>query len=191
MAKLTGDDAMKRPFLVGPRLYLRAFEESDITEEYLGWLNDPEVTRYLGVGKFPETPATVRKYLERFAGATTDFIYAIVERGSGDHIGTVTLNGIQWLNRTVETGLVIGRKDLWGKGYAFEAWSLVIEYALVRLGLRRVTAGSVVDNKGSIAVLRRLGFQEEGRLRQAVFVNGQYLDVVRFGLLRDEFHKLP
>lgn len=57
---------MRRPFLVGERLYLRLLEESDVGEEYIGWLNDPDVTRYLpSTGKFPSTPETLRKYLGR------------------------------------------------------------------------------------------------------------------------------
>ncbi len=58
---------MRKPFLVGERLYLRFPEECDIGEEYLGWLNDQEVTRYLETGKFPATYQGIRRYLEHLA----------------------------------------------------------------------------------------------------------------------------
>ena len=57
---------MYRPFLIGPRLYLRVLEEADISEDYISWLNDPEVTRYLGTGRYPSTPEMVSSYLNKF-----------------------------------------------------------------------------------------------------------------------------
>lgn len=184
-----GQKEMQRPFLVGQKLLLRPLEESDVSEEYVGWLNDQEVTRYLETGKFPATLETVRKYLERFQGSATDVILAIVDRGTGQHIGNVTLNHINWVHRTADTGLMIGRKDFWGKGYAFEAWSLIIEYALQRLGLRKIVAGVVDGNAASLATLQKLGFQIEGRLRAEHWVDGEFRDALRLGLLRDEFYK--
>ncbi|MBI3954328.1 MAG: GNAT family N-acetyltransferase [Chloroflexi bacterium] len=184
-----GQKEMQRPFLVGQKLLLRPLEESDVSEEYVGWLNDQEVTRYLETGKFPATLETVRKYLERFQGSATDVILAIVDRGTGQHVGNVTLNHINWVHRTADTGLMIGRKDFWGKGYAFEAWSLIIEYALQRLGLRKIVAGVVDGNAASLATLQKLGFQIEGRLRAEHWVDGEFRDALRLGLLRDEFYK--
>lgn len=63
-AREAGEEAlsqMRRPFLAGRRLYLRLLEESDTSEDYLGWLNDGKVTRYLGgpTGRLPATPDTL------------------------------------------------------------------------------------------------------------------------------------
>ena len=180
---------MYRPFLVGEKVYLRALEESDISEEFLNWLNDLEVTRYLETGKFPSTPASVQDYLKRFQASTTDLGFAIVDRETEQHIGNVTLNRINWIHRTADTGLMIGRKDFWGKGLAFESWSLMIEYAFNRLSLRKIIAGALVDNVASVKVLKKLGFKEEGVFRQEAFVDGKYLDGIRMGIFREEFHK--
>lgn len=180
---------MRRAFLIGERLYLRVLEDADIREEYLSWLNDTEVTRYLGVGKFPSTPETLRKYVENLRSSMTDLIFAIVDRETEQHIGNVTLNRIDWIHRTADTGLMIGQKDFWGKGYAFEVWSLLIDYAFQRLGLRKIIAGAVADNVASIVTLEKLGFKVEGRLREEYFIEGEYRDGVRLGLLREEFSK--
>ena len=107
---------MRQPFLVGERLYLRLLEESDIGEDYLSWLNDAEVTRYLETGKFPATPSAIRRYVERFQDSTTDLLLAIVDRETDQHVGNVTLNKINWIHRTADTGLMIGQKEFWGKG---------------------------------------------------------------------------
>ena len=179
-------ESMQHPILIGQRLYLRPLEESDIGEDYVGWLNDFDVTRYLETGVFPSTAESIRQYLDRFQDSTTDIIFAIVDCETGQHIGNVTLNRIDWVHRTADTGLMIGRKEFWGKGYATEAWSLVVGHAFQRLGLRKITAGVVDDNKASLTALQKVGFQIEGRLRDGVWCDGQFRDKLLMGLQRDE-----
>jgi RimJ/RimL family protein N-acetyltransferase len=172
---------------VGERLYLRALDEGDVNDEYLGWLNDPEVTRYLESGKYPTTLAELRAFVQRFAESRDHLLFAIVDRASDAHVGNVTLNHINRIHRTADTGLMLGRKDFWGKGYAREAWALVIDYAFHRLNLRKVVAGVVAGNTASLATLRGLGFQVEGTLRGEIYVDGGYRDGIRLGLFREEF----
>lgn len=178
---------IKQGFLQGEKLYLRPFVARDLTDDYLAWLHDPEVNRYLQTGRFPVTKADLKEYFERFKHGKENLLFAIVDRKTDQHIGNVTLNHIDWTHRTADTGLVIGRKEFWGKGYAYEAWFLVIGYALRRLGLRKLIAGAVERNKSSVEVLKKLGFRVEGTLRQEFYLDGEYLDVLRFGLLAEEF----
>ena len=180
---------MKQPCLIGRKLVLRPFEPLDIGEEYLRWLNDPEVTRYLGVGKEPVTMESVRQYVERFQNSTTDLLFAIIDRQTNRHIGNVTLNHIHRVHGTADTGMMIGNKEFWGKGYAFEAWVLLMDYAFSQLGLRKIIAGAVAGHQGSLSVLRRIGFREEGVLREEFFLEGRYLDTVRLGLFEPEFRE--
>ena len=82
---------------------------------------------------------------------------------------------------------MIGRRDFWGKGYAFEAWSLLLEYAFRRLGLRKIIAAVVDGNGASFKTLQKLGFQVEGRFRAQFWVDGEYRDQIFLGLFSDEF----
>jgi len=179
---------VRRAFLTGEKLYLRHLEEADLTEEYIGWLHDPDVTRYLTTGLFPTTPEALRAYLRRFE-AGDDLVLAIVDKATDLHVGNVTRNHVHRVHRTADTGLMIGRKEVWGRGYAFEAWSLLIEHAFERLNLRKIVAGVLADNVASHRVLLRLGFQQEGWLRADRFADGAYRDNVLLGMFRDEFHK--
>ena len=178
---------MKRPFLVGQHLYLRAVDYDDVTDDYLGWLNDPEVTRYMTSGAFPATHETLRAYIQRFEGSSTDILLAIVDRETDQHVGTVTLNHINWIFRSADTGLMIGRREFWGRGYALESWSLICDHAFRRLNLHKIVAAVAAANTRSVAVLQKLGFQVEGTMRSEVIIDGEYADGVRLGLLRNEF----
>jgi RimJ/RimL family protein N-acetyltransferase len=178
---------MSQAFLVGERLYLRPLEEADAGADYVSWLHDPEVTRWLETGRWPTSVDGLRAWIRRFADSRTDLAFAIVDRASEAHVGNVTLNHVHPVHRTADTGLMLGRKDFWGKGYARDAWSLVVDYGFRRLNLRKIVAGVVAGNEASLAVLRSLGFQVEGTLRRDVWADGDYRDVVRLGLFRDEF----
>lgn len=176
--------------LVGRNLVLRPFEESDIDERYLSWLADREVVRYLEVGHSRIDRASAVRYLARFR-ESQDEIYLIVERASGRSIGTVTLNGVEHVHRTADTGLLIGERDRWGLGYASQAWTLIIAHAFAELRLRKVIAGVCSGHERSLAVLLRLGFKLEGRLRGQCLVDGEHIDTLRMGMFQDEFVPHP
>ncbi len=86
---------------------------------------------------------------------------------------------------------MIGDKIFWGKGYAYEAWGLILAYAFRRLGLRRITAGVAEGNEASITVLQKLGFQIEGCQRAEYWIDNRYRDRFMLGLLLDEFRSPP
>lgn len=180
---------MKCPFLVGTKCFLRPLEESDLTEEYVSWLNDPEITRYLGRGRFPVTREDLRASVARFGASPSDLLLAIVDRATEQHIGNVALNRINWVHRNADTGLVIGRKEFWGKGYATEAWRLLLGHAFGQLNLHKVIATVVAGHDSSQAALEKLGFQVEGRCREEFYREGKYHDYIRLGLLAADFER--
>ncbi len=182
---------MKSPFLVGKKCYLRPFEESDLHDDYAAWFNDPAITRYLGMGKFPVSREGLRLSLDRFRNSTSDILLAIIDAKTETHIGNVALNRINWVHRTADTGLVIGRKEFWGKGYATEAWALLVRYAFDTLNLHKVIATVVGGHDSSQAALERIGFKVEGRCREEFYVDGEYHDYIRLGLLRGDLAPKP
>jgi RimJ/RimL family protein N-acetyltransferase len=77
--------------------------------------------------------------------------------------------------------------DEWSNGYATAAGRLLADHAFDELGLHRLTASTFVTNDASRRVLDRLGFTEEGVDRSAAFVDGEWVDEVRYGLLAEEW----
>ena len=171
--------------LTGPRVALRPFEAQDLTPRYVGWLNDPEVTRYLEVGKRPVTREEAAAYVRQFLDGSAGRLFAIIDQATGRHIGNVTLNRIDRRRGTANTGLMIGERSFWGRGYATEAWSLLLAYAFTTLGLGAITAGAVVGHDASIRTLRRLGFKLESTVHLAGV--GFSWDTYRFSLRLADF----
>ena len=177
----------KVEFVRGSHVYLRPLEREDLTERYLGWLNDPEVTRYMETGIFPSTRQDLETFYQGIIGSKDQVILALLENKSDQHIGNVKLGPIHWVHRRTTFGILIGDKDFWGKGLGEEATRLTVEYGFRRLNLRRIDLGVFADHESAVRCYEKVGFKIEGRLRQDLFCDGEYKDRLWMGLLRSEY----
>ena len=170
--------------LEGALVRLEPFDVTHVTDEYVSWLNDPEVYRYLGT-KFGQTRASAQRYVESIT--PPNLLCRILETASNRHVGNIALHQMHPIHRTAELGILIGPPEARGKGLGRDACRLLIAFAFDHLNLHKITAGTVVDNVGMKQVFLRLGFQIEGTLAQHFYLDGAYHDIYRFGLLRDGF----
>jgi len=179
---------MRRPFLIGERIYFRVLEESDITDDYIGWLDNPEIANHLkATGQFPTTATNTKKWLEKFHDSTTNLAFAIVDKSTDQHIGNITLYGIKWIPRRGEIGLMMGREAPSLQEYGTEVLSLLADYAFQRLGLNKVVHSSIADDIHRLQIAKNVGFREEVVFREQVYRDGQYHNLVIYGLLNNDF----
>ncbi len=171
----------------GPQVYLRPLERTDLGENYLAWLNDPEVTRYMETGTFPTTVEDLDRFYQEVTGSRSQVILAVVDKKSGRHIGNVKLGPIHWVHRRATFGILIGDKKFWGKGIGAEATRLAVEYGFYRLNLRRIDLGVFAEHESAVRSYEKVGFKVEGRFRQDMFQEGKYSDRLWMGLLRSEY----
>jgi len=111
---------------------------------------------------------------------------SVIHRANGGCVGRVGLRGLDWPHRKVESLSYWIDPRYWREGLATEASYFLCRAAFRHLGLRRIGSQALDRNFASLRVLRRLGFVEEGLERQAVCVRGSCMDMVWFGLLKDE-----
>jgi RimJ/RimL family protein N-acetyltransferase len=177
--------------LKGKHVLLRPIRRTDIAY-FLKWFNDPEVLQYLTM-YLPMTEMAEEKWIEELAnraGSTANFVIEAVGESSNQLIGSIGLHNINHKDQVAEFGIAIGEKDLWSKGYGTEATRLLIEYGFKQLNLHRISSSVFAFNERSFRMHKKVGSQEEGRLRQADFKNGRFHDRVIFGLLREEWEAL-
>ena len=144
------------------------------------WLIDPVVNMYLMSGLQAPKSEDLWDYSQIGLFLTISIPH---ERW----IGNIRLHEINKEQRTAELGIMIGDKAEWGKGYATEACTILLNHAFQKMNLNRVGIGVVELNKAGIALWTKLGFKEEGRLREAFWVDGLPRDVIRMGLLQREW----
>ncbi|MCI0577819.1 MAG: GNAT family N-acetyltransferase [Chloroflexi bacterium] len=178
---------MTTPYIAGRQVYLRPLEQEDINERYLGWLNDPEVNRYLETGVFPYTQAELEQFYQQVTGSRDQVILAIVDKESDRHIGNVKLGPIHWVHRRATFGILVGEKQFWHKGVGTEATRLMVAYGFFRLNLRRIDLGVYAEHEAAVRAYEKVGFRVEGRFREAMFHEGRYKDHLWMGLLRSEY----
>lgn len=180
---------MSIPFLTGEKVMLRSIEASDLTPEYRDWFNDAEVCAYNSHHRFPNYGQDMDAYYNDVIQSKHNLILAICDITSKKHIGNIALENIDALNQSAEFAIVIGDTSFWGKGIGGEATRLIIRHGFEELNLHRIYCGTAEDNLGLQKLAISVGFKEEGRLRDDFFKGGTFKDIIRYGLLREEFKK--
>jgi ribosomal-protein-alanine N-acetyltransferase len=117
-----------------------------------------------------------------------NIVFVIIDKASGKAIGAVGVHRIDEKNRSAEIGYWLGR-PYWGKGIVVEAVNRVVEYLFRERKLQRVFARVWHPNTRSARVLEKAGFTFEGRLRRDTFRNRRWMDVLVFGLLKEEWSR--
>jgi [ribosomal protein S5]-alanine N-acetyltransferase len=135
-------------------------------------------------------PARMLRRTLREYRADEHLSLSVVLGPTGACIGRVGLRGIDWKWRKVESLSYWLDPSCWSLGLTTEASWYLCHAAFERLGMRRIGSQALDRNPASQSVLRRLGFVEEGRERASVCVRGRCMDMILFGLLRDELRPL-
>lgn len=161
-------------FLLGPE---------DVTEEYVGWLNDPQIAQYLE-SRFTEHDVDgTRQFVTDQRAHPGVLFFGIHSKALGRHIGNIKLGPISRQHETGDIGIMIGARDAWGRGIATRAIRLVSNIAQGQLGLRKVTAGCYASNVGSERAFERAGFAIEGRRPAQFLLDGKPEDMILMGRL--------
>jgi diamine N-acetyltransferase len=173
--------------IVGQRVRLRRIERDDLPR-FVAWLNDPEVRDHLAL-YHPMGLADEERWFEdqlRLEPALRPLCIEAQEGGLWVPIGSLGLHQVDWKHRWGELGIVIGDKAWWGRGFGTDAVRTFVDWCFDELNLNRFFLRVFESNERARHVYRKLGFRDEGRLRQDRFHAGRYEDTVVMGILRDE-----
>ncbi|WP_255151576.1 GNAT family N-acetyltransferase [Halorarius halobius] len=146
-------------------------------------VNDPAVRAGLG-SHASHNEQEEREWVESLGGEEVHLLACV----DGDPVGTFGLNDVNEVWGTTELGYMI-LPDHWGNGYATDAAALICGHAFDERRLAKVYAHVYETNPASARVLEKVGFEQEGLLRQHAFVDGERVDVERYGLLADELER--
>ncbi len=173
-------------FIAGERCYLRPLVRDDLAGNWQRWFNDAEVTRHLYRGVFPTTTEGLAAFYEEVVQSQNDLVLGICASSDEVHVGNVGLHRIDWVNRSAEFGIVIGEREYWGRGIGAEATRLIVQHGFRRLNLNRIWLGVFADHTAASDMYRKVGFRDEGRLREAVLREGAAQDTLVMSILASE-----
>jgi RimJ/RimL family protein N-acetyltransferase len=170
------------------KVYLRAFESQDLDLLHK-WHNDDEINMVTGGRKFFISKERERKWLEDKMLNDRDQLYcAICIAESLKMIGFTSLNEIDYVSRkAVWGGIAIGDSTERGKGYAKSASILLFNHGFNELNLNKIYGRWLASNEGSIILGKKLGFKQDGILREELFKGNKFHDIIVMSLLKSEF----
>ncbi|MGQ8874900.1 GNAT family N-acetyltransferase [Paenibacillus sp. TSA_86.1] len=147
------------------RLHLRQMKESDSAELFQVW-SDPEVARFMNISPFSDEQQAL-EMIQLLANLTEDkqaIRFSIIEKQSGAILGSCGYNSLDFEQARAEIGYDLA-KAYWGKGYATEAVTALLDHGYTSLGIHRLEAKVNPHNVNSIKLLEKLVFTREGTLR--------------------------
>lgn len=181
--RIESDNKIK--FVLSP--FCDIYKNPKISSNYNLWFNNPEITKYNSHGLFPYKPDADINEILNDKSRIVWAIVAIQNPNTVDteyiHIGNISLQKIDMINRSAEIACLIGEKEYWGKGIMTWALQQLINHGTKNLGLNRIWSGTAWINRGMIRVFEKLGFEQEGIFSQGMYLNGAFVDVVAFAYL--------
>jgi len=173
---------MRDIFLEGEKVILTPMEEEDA--EYIRQMeNDPDVRYALFLYK-PLTRESAENKVREMISSPDIFMFMIMEKESGQKIGQTGLVRIDFVSRAAVFYIAIHHKASRSKGFGTEATRLMVDYAFHTLNLNRIQLHVNSENIPAVHIYKKLGFEIEGTLRQAMYHDGKYCDFYVMGKTR-------
>ena len=97
----------------GERIFLRRLTEEDASEDYVRWMNDPEINQYLESRFYTQTIESTKAFI-RSVTNDNNYQFGIFDKATGRHIGNIKLGGINFHDKSADIGFLIGEKSFWG-----------------------------------------------------------------------------
>lgn len=173
-----------------PQLILRPITKQDV-QSIFTIFSDSETMRYWSsppIQKTQEADELVEHSMTNNQNQQA-LCLGLEYQNTAQLIGTCTLFSIHQASRRAELGYILNR-DYWGRGLMQEALNAFINFAFTSLNLHRIEADIDPRNHASKHLLKRLGFNKEGFLRERWIVNGEISDTELYGLLDHEWQSL-
>ncbi|WP_405154558.1 GNAT family N-acetyltransferase [Paenibacillus sp. FSL K6-0108] len=165
------------------RLHLRKMKVSDSPSLFTVW-SDPDVTKFMNVSCFTdvEQAKEMIHLLDDLSRDRKAIRFSIIKKESNEIIGSCGYNFLDFDNLKAEIGYDLA-KSSWGRGYASEAVSCLVDHGFSSLKLNRVEAKVDPENVNSIKLLQKLCFTFEGTLREYERVDGKFNDLHMYSRL--------
>ena len=171
--------------MLGELVRLRAMEPSD-AEALWRWNHDPQVMRWMQ-DDYPQSLAQVTKWLtERDRNEHGDLLLGVEVQADDQLIGLVRLHEAEPELGIATLDIYLGEKESWGRGYATDTVRTICRYGFDKMRLHKITLTVVTENEPAWRAYRKVGFVQEGRLREVFRRDGRWYDEYVMGLLEGE-----
>jgi RimJ/RimL family protein N-acetyltransferase len=171
--------------LVGKKCYLSPIDVNDV-EKFTEWLNDMEILTNIQLYSGIISLENEKNFLSNLS---KDHNYSIIDLETEKLIGNCGFLDIDYVNQTAETGIFIGNKNYWNRGYGTEALSLLVDYGFKALNFHNIMLRVYEFNERGIKCYEKIGFKQIGKRREALHRNLARYNVIYMDILANEFYE--
>lgn len=164
---------------------LRRPEPKDVDALYF-YRNDPRVASLLGGFNRGYTKNDLVEWIEHHRKTRTDLVWIIAD-AEDNCVGHCGLYQIDFRNGTAETAICIAPEGIRSKGLGSGIVQAIVNYAFQHMNLRRISARYLETNLRSAQTAEKIGFVREGVDREAEYRDGNYVNMIRMALLKNEW----
>ena len=173
-------------FKPSPRIELQKFTYEDITDEYLNWLYDQRVIKYLEVRNSDRSVDAIKNWVNSFDDVSA-YLWKIVDVFESKTVGTASLHSINAFHKRASYGYMIGDLDYWDGLTAYSACCITFDFAFSNLELNSLFAGTYSSNISAIVNYKKLGLSYQGVRKSSLRVEESWVDEILFGITRADW----
>ncbi len=174
--------------LISDRFEYIRINESHASHEYLDWLSDFEVNKFLEIRHQSVDLNSLRSYLKSISISENEYLFGIFY--SGKHIGNIKLGPIDKRYKRGDIGLLIGDKKWWNKGVASESIKTISDWGFRDMKLNKIEAGCYESNEFSKKSFVNVGYQIEGLIRDHFTLNGSRESSYKLGMTVSDWNEI-
>ncbi|HDD56001.1 MAG TPA: N-acetyltransferase [Chloroflexi bacterium] len=177
--------------IIGDQIRFRGIEKEDLPH-FVRWLNDPEVRQGLSL-RYPLSLAEEEEWFAAMIKRPPQERPLAIEIQPDSHkdvwvfVGNCGFINTNWENRNAEIGVHIGEKRYWDQGFGTKAMRLILKHGFDSLNFHRIYLRVFETNQRAIRSYQKAGFTLEGKMREAQYLNGRYVDVLFMSILQHEW----
>ena len=160
-------------------LYLRKLEESDLDRTW-EWLHRPDIYLKIGV-QVPFSKEQQKQWFEKLQKEPAKFVFAVCLQENNTHIGNVSLDMIDMRHKNARLSIFIADQNTRGKGLGSDALILLESFAFKQLNLHKIWCKTDAGDPKVLDFYKKLGYQQEGLLKEHELKEGAFIDKVLFG----------
>ena len=170
---------------------VKPITENEITDNYVSWLNDTEINKFLEVRHTKQTKDKVVNYINSLRKRNNCDMFAIFDVETDIHIGNLTITSFDTnSNGSIDFGIMIADKTSRNVGIGAEVLIAFIDFIFSHEAIDRISGGAASDNFKSCNTLESIGFIKEGVIRKIYpLEKGGKCDFIYYGLLKEEWNE--
>ncbi|MFA6530273.1 MAG: GNAT family N-acetyltransferase [Candidatus Micrarchaeia archaeon] len=146
----------RKQVISGERIYLRHLTLSDVSDAYLSWLNDSEVTVFMETKH--STMGELQAFVKERISKDDCLFFGIFDIPSNRHIGNIKLEPISLKEKKATIGIMLGDKSYWGKSFGYDSLLLCVNWVAKNLPIDKLYLGVLPENKRAFSLYKKIGF---------------------------------